>query len=63
MAQKKFTRIHKMYTAGILLVCGLLLTSVDDCENMYLAEQDQASRIAQEQARRAEQERAAREWR
>jgi hypothetical protein len=28
----------KVYVLGIFLVCGMLLTSVDDCESMYLAE-------------------------
>jgi heat shock protein HslJ len=62
--------VRRVFVCGILLVCGLVLTGVDDCENGYLVEQEQAARLAraeqervarleQEQARRAEQERAA----
>ncbi|MDR1143658.1 MAG: META domain-containing protein [Spirochaetaceae bacterium] len=59
----------KICAAGILIICGLLLTSVDDCESMYLEEtanSGQQQRIAQEQAERnarAERERAEQERR
>jgi heat shock protein HslJ len=32
-----------MYVFGILLVCGFLFTSVDDCESRYMVEQDEAA--------------------
>ncbi|MDR1307193.1 MAG: META domain-containing protein [Treponema sp.] len=59
----------KICIVGILIICGLLLTSVDDCESMYLEEtanSGQQQRIAQEQAARnarAERERAEQERR
>ena len=57
------TRWGKIYVLGIALVCGFLLISADDCENMYLAEQlrarEQAMKEEQERAAKAEQERIA----
>ncbi|MDR2662176.1 MAG: META domain-containing protein [Treponema sp.] len=58
----------KICGVGILIICGLLLTSVDDCESMYLTETENSGqqRIAQEQAAknaRAERERAEQERR
>ncbi|MDR2210836.1 MAG: META domain-containing protein [Spirochaetaceae bacterium] len=46
--------LHRVFACGILLVCGFVLTSVDDCESGYLMEQEQNTRLA-----KAEQERAA----
>jgi heat shock protein HslJ len=63
----------KLCVVGMLIICGLLLTSVDDCESMYLAEteasnqqriaQEQAARNAKAERERAERERAEQEWR
>jgi hypothetical protein len=53
----------KIYVLGILLVCGFLLTSVDDCENWYMVEQEEASRLAQAEQDRANQERLQQEER
>jgi hypothetical protein len=56
--------VHKkIYVIGILLVCGFLLTSVDDCESWYMAEQEQAAQIAQAEQERANQERLRQEER
>jgi len=38
-----FNRREKAYLFGIVLVCGFLLTSYDDCESQYLMEQDQGN--------------------
>jgi len=38
-----FNRRGKAYLFGIVLVCGFLLTSYDDCESQYLMEQEQGS--------------------
>jgi heat shock protein HslJ len=35
-------KLGKIYVLGLILVCGFLLTSVDDCENMEFAEQQYA---------------------
>ena len=32
--RSNFKGLKKIYIAGAVLVCGLLLVSVDDCENM-----------------------------
>jgi hypothetical protein len=61
---KEKIMIHKkMCFFGILLVCGFLLTSVDDCESWYLVEQEQASRLEQAEQERARQERLQQEER
>jgi heat shock protein HslJ len=68
MAHKN-KKTGKIYVFGILIIGGLLLTSVDDCESMYLSETGtsaQQQRIAQEQQERnarAERERAEQERR
>ena len=58
-----FNKFGKIYVFGIMLVCGLLLTSVDDCENMELMEQqyarEQAAQAEQAKAAKAEQEKLA----
>jgi heat shock protein HslJ len=48
-------RRGKIYGLGIVLICGFLLVSADDCESMY---QMDGESYAREQAVRAEQERA-----
>ena len=57
------TRLGKIYILGIALVCGFLLTSADDCESMYFAEElrarEQAMKEEQERSSKAEQERIA----
>jgi hypothetical protein len=56
--------LHKKASVfGILLVCGFLLTSVDDCESWYLVEQEQTARLAQAEQERATQERLRQEER
>ena len=56
-------KLGKVYVLGIALICGFLLISADDCESMYLAEEqyarEQAMREQQERAARAERERLA----
>jgi len=41
-----FNRRGKAYLFGIVLVCGFLLTSYDDCESQYLMEQEQGKQQA-----------------
>jgi len=41
-----FNRRRKAYLFGIVLVCGFLLTSYDDCESQYLMEQGQGKQQA-----------------
>jgi heat shock protein HslJ len=40
----------KIYAVGIALVCAFVLISADDCESLYLAEQEAAKTWAQEAA-------------
>ena len=39
-----FSKQKKIYFFGIILVCGLLLTSAEDCENHHLMDQELRSR-------------------
>ena len=56
-------KLGKIYVLGIALICGFLLISADDCESMYLAEEQYARELAmreqQEKAARAEKEQLA----
>ena len=53
-----FHRFGKLYTLGIFLICGFLLTSVDDCESMYMAELEQRAAAQRAAANSGSQQKA-----